>query len=708
MMFNTLLAVGGHPGLVARDSMFSSLFGLVELFKFDDFYEISLGTGAIFLFAAIGWSLLLRRKVREQAAQIRNQFERENALQKRYQDLFENANDVIFTLDPCGFVQVLNHTGEALLGCPRERARTMRFDAFLAPGQSAPFETWLNNCIKGELHPCEAAVIGSQGKRSVLELVARPVLNNGKCEALEVIARDITERKSAEIALRQSEERFSSAFRASPVSIAITSFPEGRITDVNGSFVKLFGYERNEVLGRTALDLGLWEQVEARNRIEQSLRENSSLGGVECRFKVKTGGQRIALVFMEKIMTGDTSSVLWLSHDMTDRFALEAQIRHLTKMEAVGRLAAGVAHDFNNLLTVIQGNTVMAVQKAASHPELNNSLNNIHEAAQRAAHLTRQLLTFSRKNNIALGPIDLNLAVTHATRMFKHMLRSDISLRINFSSRLPVVMGDATMIEQVLMNLVVNARDAMPHGGELIISTSLISVDAAYKVKHAEATPGEYACLQVTDSGLGMDTTIMSRVFEPFFTTKKPGEGTGLGLATVYGIVKQHNGWVEVSSHLGAGSTFRVLLPVDRNAKLLSPKTSGAPARDSILLLEDEPAILDLVARLLTEQGHRVHRASSGVEAMQIWTEHTSDIKLLLTDIRMPHGMSGYDVAENLLALNPALKVIFMSGYPSESPQLEQMLRQGAQFLAKPCPPVTLNETVEKMLVSASSHHALN
>jgi two-component system, cell cycle sensor histidine kinase and response regulator CckA len=214
--------------------------------------------------------------------------------------------------------------------------------------------------------------------------------------------------------------------------------------------------------------------------------------------------------------------------------------------------------------------------------------------------------------------------------------------------------------------------------------------------------------LQVTDSGLGMDTIIMSRVFEPFFTTKKPGEGTGLGLATVYGIVKQHNGWVEVSSQLGTGSTFRVLLPVDRSAKLPSTRAPGAPARDSILLLEDEPAILDLVARLLTEQGHRVHRASSAVEAMQVWTEHTSDIKLLLTDIRMPHGMSGYDVAENLLALNPALKVIFMSGYPSESPQLEQMLRQGAQFLAKPCPPVTLNETVEKMLTSARTHHALN
>jgi two-component system cell cycle sensor histidine kinase/response regulator CckA len=648
---------------------------------------------------------LLRRKVREQREQIRRQFLREDALQKRYQDLFENANDVVFTLDPYGFMTALNHTGEALLGCPRERARTMRFDAFVLPHQRSGFEAWLSSGAEGRSSSFEASVVGSQGKRSILELIGRPVLSAGRFEGLEVIARDITERKCAEVALRQSEERFSSAFRASPVAIAIASFPEGRITDVNASFVKLFGYERSEVLGRTAIELNLWEHADEKNQIESALRENGSIGGVECRFKVKSGDERTALVFMERITTGDTSSVLWLSHDMTDRLSLEAQIRHLAKMEAVGRLAAGVAHDFNNLLTVIQGNTVMVLMKYAQQGEMANFLNNIQEAAQRAANLTRQLLTFSRKNNISLAAMDLNLAITHATRMFKHMLRSDINLRINFSSRIPAVMGDATMIEQVLMNLVVNARDAMPHGGELSISTSVVTVDRLYRERHAEATPGEYVCLQVRDSGTGMDTATMNRVFEPFFTTKKPGEGTGLGLATVYGIVKQHNGWIEVNSELGVGTTFRVLIPADRTAKSpsLVPTDPARAARDSILLLEDEPGILELVARLLNDRGHRVHRASSGVEAMQIWTEHASDIKLLLTDIRMPHGMSGYDVAENLLALNPALKIIFMSGYPSDSPQLEQMLRQGAQFVAKPCPPVKLNETVEKMLAASKN-----
>jgi two-component system cell cycle sensor histidine kinase/response regulator CckA len=678
------------------------MFGIIQLFKFSDFYEVSLGTAVAFLFTAIGWSILLRRKVAEQGAQIRAQFVRENALQRRYQDLFENANDLVFTLDSFGFIVTLNHTGEALLGCPRERAITTKFIAFLNPEQSGGFEVWMKGCAKGQGVPYEAAVTGSQGKRSILELVARPIASSLKFEGLEVIARDITARKSAEVALRQSEERFSSAFRASPVAIGITSFPEGRLLDVNESFVKLFGYDRTEVIDRTVVELGLWVEAESKIRVENALREKSSIGGVECRFRVKSGDERTALVFMEKISTGDSSSILWLSHDVTDRLTLEAQMRHLLKMEAVGRLAAGVAHDFNNLLTVIQGNIAIVLKKYAKEGGMVESLNSVNDAAQRAANLTRQLLTFSRKNNVALSSIDLNLAITQATRMFKHLLRSDISLRINFAANLPAVLGDATMLEQVLMNLVVNARDAIVQAGELRMSTSVISVDRAYKERHAEAIPGEYVCLEVADNGRGMSASTLARIFEPFFTTKQHGEGTGLGLATVYGIVKQHNGWIEVASDVGVGTTFKVFIPTDRSAKLpsLIRDRKGSGGND-ILLLEDEPAVLDLMGRLLVDQGHRVLRASSGIEAMQIWTEHMDDIRLLLTDIRLPHGMSGYDVAENLLALNPALKIIFVSGYPSESPQLEQILRQGGLFLAKPCPPVTLNEAVQKMLANS-------
>ena len=685
-------------------SSIPGMFAVVELFKFDDFYEVSLGISVVLLFVAIAWSTLLRRKVREQAARIRDQFERENALQKRYQDLFENANDVVLSLDPAKFIRTLNHTGEVLLGCPRERACTMTFNTFLRENQTASFDLWMTNCAKGDGAPFETVVTGSQGKRSVLELVGRPVFAAEKFESLEIIARDITSRKQAEDALRQSEERFSSAFRASPVAIAITSFPEGRLADVNESFVKLFGYDRRQVIGRTAVELGLWADPEQKAQVDNALRENKSVGGVECRFKVKSGDKRRALVFMEKITTGDITSILWLSHDMTDRLNLEAQVRQLLRMEAVGRLAAGVAHDFNNLLTVIQGNILIVLKKhVAEGSSAANSLNNVNEAAQRAANLTRQLLTFSRKNNVSLQPLNLNMAVTNCTRMFKHLLRVDIRLRINFAPYLPAVQADGTMLEQVLMNLVVNSRDAMPQGGEVTMNTRVLTVDDAYVERHAEAVPGEYVCLEVADTGVGMDSTTLARIFEPFFTTKPEGQGTGLGLATVYGIVKQHKGWVEVTSEVGAGTTFKVFLPADRTAKLPPITVPDLEPSGSILLLEDEPAVLDLMGQLLTDQGFRVLRASSGLEAMQIWSEHTTDIKLLLTDIRMPHGMSGYDVAENLLALNPDLKIIFTSGYACESPRHDQILRQGALFLAKPCLPSTLNEAVEKMVAAAQN-----
>jgi PAS domain S-box-containing protein len=667
-----------------------------QLFKFDDLYEVSLGICVVFLFLTLWWLTLLRRKVKEQAAQLRDQFERETALQKRFQDLFEHANDLIMTIDSSGFVSALNAAGEEILGCPRARAAAMKFTAFLNDEQVKPLQEWAANCARNRGKAFEAVIKGSHGKKAILELMGRPSGVPGEDGVLEVIARDVTSRRAAEEALRQSEERFSSAFRASPVAIAISKLPERRFIDVNESFVKLFGYAHAEAVGRTADDLNLWCNLEDQFRLEKVLAEQGSVGGVEVRFKVKSGQIRTALVFMERITTGETSCLLWISHDMTDRMQLEAQVRHLLKMEAVGRLAAGVAHDFNNLLTVVQGNTEWILVKHAGDDDMMTSLRRIKEATHRAANLTRQLLTFSRKENIVLTPLDLNLAVTQATKMFKHLMRADIILKIRFAPELPMVQADAQMLEQALMNLVVNARDAMAHGGELTLATRPVTIDANYCANHPEAAMGNYICLEVSDTGCGMDLATQSRIFEPFFTTKPAGQGTGLGLATVYGIVKQHTGWLEVVSEKGAGTTFKIFLPANDCARNEPRHREGE--KPSILLLEDEPAVLELMGRFLADQGHRVLQASNGIEAMQVWSEHPSEIKLLLTDVRMPVGMSGYDVAENLQALNPSLKVIFVSGYPGECSEQERALRKGATFLAKPCAPDILGNAISKVM----------
>jgi nitrogen-specific signal transduction histidine kinase/ActR/RegA family two-component response regulator len=406
-------------------------------------------------------------------------------------------------------------------------------------------------------------------------------------------------------------------------------------------------------------------------------------------------------VFMERIVTGETSCLLWISHDMTDRMQLEAQVRHLLKMEAVGRLAAGVAHDFNNLLTVVQGNTEWILVKHAGDDDMMTSLRRIKEATHRAANLTRQLLTFSRKENIVLQATDLNLAVTHATKMFKHLMRADIILKIRFASDLPMVQADAQMIEQALMNLVVNARDAMAHGGELTLASSLVTINDVYVAHHPEAAVGNFVCLQVSDTGCGMDQATQTRIFEPFFTTKPAGQGTGLGLATVYGIVKQHNGWIEVVSEKGAGTTFKLFLPAQDIARSEPRRREGE--KPSILLLEDEPEVLELMGRFLADQGHRVLQASNGIEAIQVWSEHPSEIKLLLTDVRMPVGMSGYDVAENLQALNPSLKVIFVSGFPGEGSEQDRAMKRGAMFLSKPCAPDVLGKAISTVMPASNN-----
>ena len=488
--------------------------------------------------------------------------------------------------------------------------------------------------------------------------------------------------------MRQSEERFSSAFRVSPVAIAVSSLKDGAYINVNESFVRLFGFPREEVIGHTAVGLNLWADPQAKNKLDDMLAKRQSVGGVECDLRVRSGELRKTLVFVEPIDLNSTPCALTIMHDMTERLALEEKLRKAMKLEAVGRLAAGVAHDFNNLLTVIQGNADMALYQNSQNPGVAKALDRIGEASRRAANLTRQLLTFSRKQTPQPKPLDLNEVINGATRLFKHLLPEELTLRFRFAPRLPIVKADPTMIEQVIMNLVVNARDAMPKGGELEIGTSYAEIDRAYlKSRSAEATPGHYVCLTVSDTGCGMDPATQASIFEPFFTTKELGKGTGLGLATVYGIVKQHKGWIEVTSELGKGSRFKVFIPSGEPPERVSTGANPAPsaeARKSVLIVEDEPNVAELVRTVLQEDGYRILEAGDGLAALQVWNDNRGRINLLLTDLNMPHGMSGVNLADNLRALAPELQVIYMSGGSPDG--LKPQLQSGKDgvFLAKP------------------------
>jgi two-component system, cell cycle sensor histidine kinase and response regulator CckA len=651
--------------------------------------DVSLGLTSVLLLAALGWSISLRSRVKEQAVRIRMQLLRETALEEDYRDLFENANDMVFALDPNGKVTSLNKAGETILGCSREMAASRKLQEFVVPAQLEAYQQWLTKALAGTaLPPFELELTGQGVTRSTLEVNVRAHREREKTGGVKGIARDITRRKEAEAALRESEERFSSAFRASPVAIAIAGLTDGRYIDVNNSFLSLFGYQHDEVIQRTSADLKVWASDEDRLKIEELFRQNRSVSGAECSFRVRSGEIRSGLVFAERIDLGGNPCALTILHDMTERLTLEDQLRKASKMEAIGRLAAGVAHDFNNLLMIIQGNADWALFKNSKNPDMARALDRISQAAQRASNLTRQLLTFSRKQNLQPKLLELNDLVNNATKMFKHLLRDDIDLRFKFAANLPMVKADPTMIEQAIMNLVVNARDAMPRGGELTVGTAFVQVDEAYRRSHSEAFTGDFVCLNVTDTGCGMDAATQARIFEPFFTTKEVGKGTGLGLATVYGVVKQHHGWIDLTSEIGKGTTFKLFFPAEHGTEKVvsSPAATSQPISDAptILLVEDEPALVELVRTFLQEEGYRTLEASDGLTALQIWNDNRGQIDLLLTDINMPHGMSGIDLADNLRALKPELKVIYSSGHSPDMLNFEIKPGRNETFLAKP------------------------
>jgi nitrogen-specific signal transduction histidine kinase/ActR/RegA family two-component response regulator len=362
----------------------------------------------------------------------------------------------------------------------------------------------------------------------------------------------------------------------------------------------------------------------------------------------------------------------WLSLavDVTERLNLEAQLRQAQKMESVGQLAGGIAHDFNNLLTVINGHASLLTAGEKLSSKSADSVKEILEAGKRAGALTRQLMTFSRKQECHPQVVDLNEVVNAVTKMLRRILGEDVTLQVDFSPGLPSIKADLGMIEQVLLNLAVNSRDAMPRGGRLRVRTSAVDIDPATALQNPEAAPGRYVCLSFSDTGCGIAPEHLGRIFEPFFTTKQLGRGTGLGLATVYGIIKQHQGWITVQSRMDEGATFQIFIPAcsARGGPLQMNPTEQKVigGTESILVVEDEAPLLKLMLHVLESHGYKVLGCSNGREALDLWREHRNRIDLLLTDLILPDGMTGNVLAGILKQSKPGLKILYTSGYNAE------------------------------------------
>ncbi len=505
-------------------------------------------------------------------------------------------------------------------------------------------------------------------------------------ELAEMVKARTGELEQTNTELKHSEERFSQAFQTSPIPQAIQSLSAQRFVDVNHAFLAMTGFTRDEIVGRTPLELRLC--IDYESRFLAAARDGRIVRETEAQISTRSGELRTALLSLEPFDLAGERHILLMAQDTTERQQLENQLRQAQKMEAVGQLAAGIAHDFNNLLTIIQGHASMHLDEPSLNPAVNASLHQINGAGERAADLTKKLLTFSRRGMVRPKVLNLNDDVSNIGRMLRRLLGEKCSLNFDLSPMLPRVFADATGMEQILMNLTLNARDAMPDGGTILISTRPATLKDDDTLLHPDARSGDYVCMTVADTGTGMDPATRSRVFEPFFTTKSLNRGTGMGLATVYGIVKQHDGWIEVDTAVGKGTEFRVFIPVTNKPMVPEDAPSFAPAVDdgnhTIFVVEDDAAVRALVVEVLQSYNYNVIEAENGDTAIAMWAGLRDKVDLLLTDMVMPGTANGLDVARHCIASKPELKVIYTSGYSSELFGSNVQLLEGVNYLPKP------------------------
>jgi PAS domain S-box-containing protein len=517
------------------------------------------------------------------------------------------------------------------------------------------------------------------------------------------IARDITERKRVERKLRQSEERYR-VLVENAHDLIYTHDLEGNYTSINKAIERVTGYTREEALGLNVAQLVAPEYREKARRMTALKLAGEPFTSYELEVIAKDG-RRVKVEVNSSLVVQDgvPVGVQGIARDVTERKELEEQLRQAQKIEAVGKLAGGIAHDFNNLLTIINGYGDLTLRRLHEEDPLRVNVEEMRKAGERAAGLTRQLLAFSRKQVLQPKVLDLNGVVTEMEKMLRRLIGEDIELRVALGPGLGSIKADPGQIEQVLLNLAVNARDAMPRGGKLTVSTENVYLDEGYAARHVAVVPGQYVMLAVSDTGTGMDEQTRARIFEPFFTTKEQGKGTGLGLSTIYGIVKQSGGYIWVDSAPGEGATFRIYLPhateelegepVDAAAVSL-PEPRGA----TVLLAEDEGALRAIVERILTKRGYRVLAASGGAEALALAERHDGPIDLLVTDVVMPL-MSGQELAHRLVRRRGDVPVLFLTGYSMEAVANHGVLRPGSELLKKPFSPQELAVAVSELLL---------
>ncbi len=588
---------------------------------------------------------------------------------RRLAAIVESSDDAIIAITLNGIVTDWNPGAERMLGYQRSEMIGQPISRIIPPDRLGEPNRSLQRLIAGgQVDRHETVRVRKDGSHIHVSVTVSPLRDmQGKIVGDSAIFRDISERKTIEDALRRSEAGFRSLVHNAPYGILRTK-PDGRIVQANPAMVRMLGYVSEKEMLALNMARDVYRRPEERAEATAWTGKQNSVHGVELEWRRKDGS--LFAVRCDTHVVMDSEGFLefleTFVEDVTERREMELQLRQGQKMEAIGRLAGGIAHDFNNLLGVISGYAELVSEQIDAEGEVHNSVEQIRKAAERASALTRQLLAFSRQQVLETRILDLNLIVEDMVKMLPRLLGEDIELQASLDPALGAVKADQSQIEQVLLNLAVNARDAMPGGGKLAIHTGRVRLDSDLALKHPSMMPGDYALLSVSDTGTGMDKQTQTHIFEPFFTTKERGRGTGLGLATVYGFVKQIGGYVWVESEPGVGSTFEIYLPVacaeaPKKAPVATANASG-PGEGTVLLVEDEESLRTLTRSILEQGGYTVIEACNGMEAIEIAKKASSPIHLLLTDMVMP-GMNGRAVAEKVEELHPGIRVAFMSGY---------------------------------------------
>ncbi len=641
---------------------------------------------------------------------MRNEHNLDNNLiesEEKYRSLVENLNEILYVLDENAHISYITPNIEALSGYSIDEVIGRSFIQFVHPDDLEGRIENFRKAISGLNQASEYRFLTKSKRVKWVRTAARPKKKNGRITGVQGVLTDITDRKEAEEQLQRSEERYRTVFENTGTAMVIIE-EDDSISLINKRFEELSGYRREEIEGKMN-----WKEFVKKDELHtmQEYRtarkegENDVPKNYEFGFVVKDG--TVKDVLLEVSMTPDKSKTVCSLIDITERKRteqeqeqLQAHLYNVQKRESIGRLAGGVAHDLNNVLGAILGYADLGKRQISPQNPLYSRLEKILNLTDRGARITRQLLTFSQRHDVELQNIDLNILISDILKLIDKTLGEHVRVKYNPADNLRTVSADAGQIDQVLMNLCINARDAMPEGGELTISTKNIDIDENYARHCVNAKPGKYIVVSVSDTGAGIPEDHIQKIFDPFFTTKGPDKGTGLGLSVVDGVVSQHKGFINVESEVGVGTTFNIYIPAVEEAPLanIEKVSNDIPVgSETVLVVEDDEGVVSMIQSILEHQGYSALTAGDGEEGLKLFKEKMNEIDLVVSDVVMPN-MSGPEMYEHIKSTKPEIPFLFISGYTADMISNKFIIEKGIDFIAKPFNNLEFGEKVYEVL----------